>query len=534
MGTPITTPGSNRENCPKISTACVIWQGPDIPCINLCAGDAIDDVVFKLATQLCNVTENILDVSSLQFSCLVQSGAQNPQTLLQVLQLIITKVCSLPTTTTTTTGTGRPGDGIADPYIDLPECLYYTNDDGDLVTTMLLSEYVVYLANTICTLINDIAGANSSIINLEGQVATLRQDITNLQNYNYQTYVTSQCVSAPTPGQSILIQEAFQNLEASYCNMLGSIGVSTVLIAAVNRQCPGLSSSEQLSSPSSLMSDLSGWVATPTTAADAISNLWLTLCDTRSALQSLLATPPVIPCVLAVPEAVSVMTIGTSYTTVIWDAPSYAGIESPIGYRVEVFAWTGTAPTGPSLFDATLSSSTYSVNIGSGSISIGSEYVVYVHAIYSCGESNGASVVSELLVPTILFQVQVAQRGDADTSVYCAESGSPILYTVNNAAITLTLVNASTGLPVINTYGTSINVVLRFGITSCSFYGTSHMDVTIPILNGDSTAEYIFPSLTYNNCGTALCTTVNTSLECGVSISDMYTEFDTGTITVCV
>lgn len=534
MGTPISTPGSNRDNCPKISTACVIWQGPDIPCINLCAGDSIDEVVFKLATLLCDITENVLDVSSLEFSCLVQAGAQNPQTLLQVLQLIITKVCSLPTTTTTDPGTGRPGDGIADPYISLPECLYFTNEDGDLVVSMLLSEYVVYLANTICTLINDLAGANSTISFLEGSMSSMRQDITNLQNYTYQTYITSQCVSAPTPGQVILIQEAFQNLEASYCNMLGSVGVSTLLIAAVNRQCPGLSSAPQLSSPSSLMSDLSGWVATPTTAADAINNLWLTLCDTRSALQSYLSLPPITPCVLAIPESVSVLTIGTTYSTITWTAPTFSGIETPMGYRIEAFEWTGTAPTGPSLYDVTVGSSTFSTNVASGSISIGTEYVVYVHAIYSCGESNGAPVVSELLVPTILFKVEVAQRGDADTSIFCSESGSPVSYTVNNAAITVSLVNASTGLPVTNTYGTSIDVILRFEITSCSFYGTSYMDVTIPILPGDSSAVYVYPSVTYNNCGTALCATVNTSLSCGVSISDMNTEFDTGTITVCV
>jgi hypothetical protein len=64
MATPITTPGSNRDNCPKISTSCVIWQGPNIPCIDLCAGDSIDEVVFKLATLLCDVTENILDYTS--------------------------------------------------------------------------------------------------------------------------------------------------------------------------------------------------------------------------------------------------------------------------------------------------------------------------------------------------------------------------------------------------------------------------------------------------------------------------------------
>ena len=43
------------EPCSHISSNCVIWQGPDISCINLCNGDTVSDVVAKLATELCNL-----------------------------------------------------------------------------------------------------------------------------------------------------------------------------------------------------------------------------------------------------------------------------------------------------------------------------------------------------------------------------------------------------------------------------------------------------------------------------------------------
>jgi hypothetical protein len=77
-----------------------------------------------------------------------------------------------------------------------------------------------------------------------------------------------------------------------------------------------------------------------------------------------------------------------------------------------------------------------------------------------------------------------------------------------------------------------INVTLRYAITSCSFYGTAYIDVVIPILPGASSGDYLYEDQTYNNCGTALCTVVTTTLDCGVSINDMNTIF-TG-ITVCV
>jgi hypothetical protein len=542
MGVPVTTPGSNRDNCPKISTSCVIWQGPNIPCINLCAGDSIDEVVFKLATLLCDVTENVLDITTLEFACFIQAGVEEPQTLKQLLQLIINKICTLEATSGSTGNQNPEGNndpnqtrtGGSDTYVELPPCLYFTNDDGDLVTSMVLTEYVLYLANVVCTIILDINTVTNSITQINNRVNTLELQVSNLQEYTYEIFVTSQCASAPTSGQTILIQEAFANLEASFCNLQSSVGLSTELIAAINNQCPSLSSSQQLSNPPLLMSDLSGWINTPITAADSINNLWLTLCDMRSKLVNYFSLPPVLPCVLIVPENVTALTIGTSYSTITWEAPSYSGVELPTGYRIEVFEWTGTAPTGPSLFDSTYSGTTFSANISGASIVVGTEYVVYVHSIYSCGESNGAALITELLVPTVLFKVNVIEKNVASTTVYCNESGSPVTYTAKNKVTTVELQNFSTGLPVINGYAYSIDVTLRYAITSCSYFGTAYIDVVVPILPGNSSADYTYETETWVNCGTALCTAEFTVISCGVSIDDANTVFDTASITLCV
>lgn len=537
MGTPITTPGSNRDNCPKISTACVIWQGPDIPCIDLCAGDSIDEVVFKLATLLCDVTENILDITTLEFACFIQSGIEDPQNLKQLLQLIINKICSLEANGGGTSfgnenrNSGDTGTSTSDTYVALPPCLYFTDSNGDLVTTMLFTDYLLYLANTICTVILDINNINSNILMLTNNVSTLQFQVANLQAYTYEIFVTSQCASAPTSGQTLLIQDAFANLEASYCNMLSSVGISTILFAAVNRQCPSLASSPVLFG-SGLMGDIPGWVGTPTTAADAINNLWLTVCDMRNKLVNYFSLPPILPCILAVPEKVAVMTIGTSYSTITWTAPSFPGIELPISYRIEVFEWSGTAPTGPSLFDVVVPNTTLSANIGSPSFVIGTEYVVYIHAGYSCGESNGAPIVTELLVPTVLFKVKVSETSEPNGVVFCNESGLPVTYTTLVKKTTVELTNAISGILVTNTYAYPINVTLRYITQNCSYYGNATVDIVIPILPGTSSGNYIYDEETFGNCGTALCTIVATGLNCGVSIDDMYTEF-TG-ITVCV
>jgi hypothetical protein len=461
---------------------------------------------------------------------IIQAGVEEPQTLKQLLQLIINKVCYLEANgggSGSGSGNEARGGGNAESntYVDLPPCLYFTNEDGDLVTTMLFTDYLLYLANTICTVILDINNINSNVSILASNVATLQLQVANLQSYTYEIFVTSQCASAPTPGQTLLIQDAFANLEASYCNLQSSVGLSTQLIAAINAQCPSLPGLPVLFGTGT-MGSIPGWVDTPITVADTINNLWLTVCDMRNKLVNYFSLPPVLPCVLAVPENVTVLTVGTAYSTITWTAPSLSGIEVPTGYRIEVFEWTGTAPTGPSVFDNTYSATTFTTNIASTSIVLGTEYVVYVHAIYSCGESNGAPVVSDLLVPAVLFYVNVGQTNLPTGTTYCIESGLPVAYTTQNITTDVELVNATTGLPVTNTYTYNIEVTLRYAVLSCSFYGTAYIDVVIPITPGNSIGTYTYESETYNNCGTALCTVVNTTLDCGVSINDMNTEFN--------
>ena len=52
----------DKENCSPVSSNCVTWQGPNISCINLCKGDSVSDVVYKLATQIC-------DFQKCEFKC---------------------------------------------------------------------------------------------------------------------------------------------------------------------------------------------------------------------------------------------------------------------------------------------------------------------------------------------------------------------------------------------------------------------------------------------------------------------------------
>ena len=73
-----TSSSISTNGCDNISSNCVVWQGPDITCINLCSGDTVTEVVYKLATEVCTlITSGVTanpDLTGLDLTCLNIAG----------------------------------------------------------------------------------------------------------------------------------------------------------------------------------------------------------------------------------------------------------------------------------------------------------------------------------------------------------------------------------------------------------------------------------------------------------------------------
>ena len=55
-----TNSSSNSKNgCLTTTSECVVWQGPNIDCIDLCTGDTISTVIATLAQELCDLIESV-------------------------------------------------------------------------------------------------------------------------------------------------------------------------------------------------------------------------------------------------------------------------------------------------------------------------------------------------------------------------------------------------------------------------------------------------------------------------------------------
>ena len=169
---------SNKENCSPVSSNCVIWQGPDLSCINLCKGDSVSDVVYKLAEQVCDF-QNTVSLSELDLNCLLNlcGGSSEPDmTLLGVLQLIIDGVCCTQNQMLGAANTLRVGATYSEGTLVLPQCLWYTDPaTGLLVTALPISDYAVLTANALCDL--------KTTVNFQGNaIASNTERITALEN----------------------------------------------------------------------------------------------------------------------------------------------------------------------------------------------------------------------------------------------------------------------------------------------------------------------------------------------------------------
>lgn len=275
---------AETTSCSPISSNCVIWQGPDIPCINLCKGDTVSAVVYKLALELCDLLEKV-NVSNYDLSCLNLVGC-TPATFEALIQLLIERICALENGVTpagTPLPTGAPGGGSSgcpDCVVNICSEFYYTGPSGDTMTTMQLTDYVQAIGNKVCGLVNDIVTINSILQNFDIRITTL-------ENAPAPTItlplVTPLCVLPSVPTDMNVVLTA---LEQQFCFLVTATGQPADIFNAILAQCPGLNSAPQLGGAGT-MSAIPGWVNTVQNLADSINNMWLTICDLRAAVTNI-------------------------------------------------------------------------------------------------------------------------------------------------------------------------------------------------------------------------------------------------------
>lgn len=278
----------SKSGCVTTSSNCVIWQGPDIACINLCKGDTVSDVVAKLATELCEILDYV-NLSAYDLSCL--DLAVQPTTFEQLIQLIITRICNLESSIDNIGSGEGGGSSPACPdncFVNLPACLWYTDQStGNLVKDSTLTNFVQLLGSRYCLLQEQLNINTETIEQIAGDVEVLQNTVNNLEDQiGTLPNVNINCI---TGTNSTPLVTAVQTIATTLCDLESAVedlGGNDVTQAILN-QCPGLNTSPVLIG-SGTMQQISGWITNPTTVADSLSNLWLTVCDIRTAVSNIL------------------------------------------------------------------------------------------------------------------------------------------------------------------------------------------------------------------------------------------------------
>lgn len=262
--------------CSHISSNCVLWQGPDIPCIGLCNGDTVSDVIAKLAEQLCDLidgaTSSEPNLSGLDLLCVLPEGQTAPDTVADTMQLIIDYVCDI-----------QSGPEYSLPTISLPACLYYTPEGrADQVNQLPLDEYAELLATKICDILSSIELINATILDHETRIVTLEDCVLPCTESVDEVDVVSSCIIPGTVAHSVLTLA----LETRFCSLEDAVGQPALIANAINIAGCITGSTTTLSGTGTYASS-SGWVNNPNTLAQSVQNAWVVLCDMYSAIEDI-------------------------------------------------------------------------------------------------------------------------------------------------------------------------------------------------------------------------------------------------------
>lgn len=261
--------------CDPISSNCVIWQGPDLDCISVCNGDTISVIIARLAEKLCSIVDATCecnpDLSGLDMSCIPPPTSPDPN-FQDYIQAIIDYVCTL------TPGGG--GGGSTTLIVRLPDCLYYTDAQGNLVTSLPIDEYALYLANQICDIRASITQINNAISDIYTRLTIIENCVLPCNPNTGETQVISSCIISG--GQLVPVSTLLLALETEFCNFQQAVGSVSDIQLAINSTC--VYGTTSMLSQSGNFGSLSNWIQNPSNLAAINQNQWLVICDMYNAI----------------------------------------------------------------------------------------------------------------------------------------------------------------------------------------------------------------------------------------------------------
>ena len=523
-------------SCIPTSSNCVTYEGPAIDCLEQCSPENITSIIYKLGQLVCGLSKNDCDcdtkIPNTTFTCIpFDSGEEITFTAEEALAGLVQEfycngqeVETVITYSDMMTKTTESYDELTT-LIPLPTCLQY-DDAGETITELPYREYIILLADTICLMWTAIGDNATAIGNLETEVTAINAWIAAYKPPD-PTTIVSQCASHTTPGTTVEISTAFETLETYLCAYVTSLGTTTDWTNAISFVCASLKDEPQMGDLSLVMSDITGWIDTPGNVSETYSNLWLSVCDLRSGLQTLLESNAADKCVLAAPENLAIDSHDLVSAEISWTASSLADIQDPTSYLLEVYQYIGGIK-GNLVYTTSYTGVTVAATLTSINIIADANYLIELTAVYSCGSSNPLTVDGVLKDSVILNRINVSEVSDSGVTTNCDPGTGAVAHPYVTNTMTFDLVNlAGTA----STLLVDLIIMVTFSINHPD-YGIITQNVPVTLPAGDSTVDYEYVSLQTILAIAGTCSDIVKTLNCGLLLSDSSCEFGTG-ITAC-
>lgn len=247
-----------KDTCAETSGNCIIWDGPDLPCIQLCKGDSITDAVFKFATEYCTFKDS-LDLTDLDLSCLFEACQSCPapeKSIKNIFALLRDKVCSLEDIINDL----NPTNVIEpEPFNVNLKCLAITDGSGNILNDDTQDEQVQSIIDATCSTIDDVELIQNQVEDHEIRIVALE----NSNDDDIPT-VTSDCVFIGSKP----VDQAYELLDSDYCSTKTALGTPEDIDTAIGQACnlPAL-----IGNPA--------FIVNPANLAESINNIWLAVCN---------------------------------------------------------------------------------------------------------------------------------------------------------------------------------------------------------------------------------------------------------------
>lgn len=278
----------DKTGCSNMSSNCVVWQGPDIDCINLCKGDSVTEVVYKLALELCNLMDTF-DLKNYDLKCF-STGVCQPQNFKDFINILINKVCALqectncgdscnPCSTPPVTSSSSGNNG--DTYVPIAKIFQFKGPTGDDVTMLKVSDYAQAIGNRVSEVVNSVSIVQKSLQDHEERISAMEKEPDPVlvlptiipQGVLPREATSIELVVAATEQQFIALQNAVGNPNTIYLNM--------------QKMDPSINDLNSLAVPGNKISNLPGYTITPANMAELFGNVLLILGDMRAAIKNI-------------------------------------------------------------------------------------------------------------------------------------------------------------------------------------------------------------------------------------------------------